>query len=291
VHHVDAVDAVNPGAVNVAASWTATEAAEQAVVSLMTSGYSGEITDTMRHGIKPPRRNTTRPLVDGKVLLIHGYCATKNPFQVHAEDWTNAAFYDGYAMGHDRSRVNEKFAEDVLDYIEEEGLGKFSSVGQSQGGLVQLHILNYYHTGLDEVNGGRRIQSVATPYRGISAYSSLKFWADLLYPDCSPPSSFSLDGATNWEMGIAQEYIDQIYAYRTQYGKGFWQENCDLLVNQFLSKPNDGAVEVSHSTPFSSGGTIFDIYVGQCHKEDMKYMPSFFDHNRNAEMNEAAARN
>eukprot|EP00038_Savillea_parva_P026082 m.51281 g.51281 ORF g.51281 m.51281 type:complete len:709 (+) comp7294_c0_seq1:59-2185(+) len=291
LHHVSTVDTVNPGALgaSVAASWSAAEAVEQTVLSLIGTGYQGDITDTMRHGIKPAARNATRALVDGKVLLIHGFCATKNPFQKHPGDWTDAAFYDGYAMGHSRSRMTEEFAEDVLQYIEQEGLGKFSSVGQSQGGQVQLHILNYYFTGLDDVSGGRRIQSVATPYRGISSYGSLSDWAEALYPDCIPPYSFSPDGAQNWEMGIAMEYLEQTHVYRTRYKWGI-PENCNWLINMFLNGYHDGAVEVSHSTPFANVGTIFDVTEGQCHKEDMSYPPSFEDHNRNAEMNAAASR-
>ena len=37
----------------------------------------------------------------------------------------------------------------------------------------------------------------------------------------------------------------------------------------FLNGYHDGAVEVSHSTPFANVGTIFDVTEGQCHKEDM----------------------
>lgn len=41
------------------------------------------------------------------------------------------------------------------------------------------------------------------------------------------------------------------------------------VINMFLNGYHDGAVEVSHSTPFANVGTIFDVTEGQCHKEDM----------------------
>lgn len=31
------------------------------------------------------------------------------------------------------------------------------------GGLVILNMLNYFHTGLDEITTGRKIQSIASP--------------------------------------------------------------------------------------------------------------------------------
>lgn len=40
-------------------------------------------------------------------------------------------------------------------------------MGHSQGGMVGAHIQNYYWTGLDQVTGGRVVQTVGTPYQVI----------------------------------------------------------------------------------------------------------------------------
>lgn len=300
VKMISSIDNIGPNAntnananANAVVESTAASAAVMAAIAGLkngSGGYNGEITKTMRRGIAP-KLNTTVPAVTGKVLVIHGYCATKNPFQVQSEDWTDAIFYDGFALGHSRSRSNQQFAEDVLGFIADQGLTSFSSVGQSQGGMIQLHILNYYHTGLDATTTGRRVQSCSTPYGGVSAYGSLNNWASMLYPDCIPPSEFNPPNAAQWEAGITAENMNDVFAYRTQYGSKTLSNYCDGLINTFLSKPNDGAVEVSASAPANPGtATLFPVTAGQCHKEDMKWPAAYFDRARNNEMSANAAR-
>jgi pimeloyl-ACP methyl ester carboxylesterase len=292
----------------------------------------------MRDGT-PPVRNTTAPRVDGKILLVHGFCADKNPFEVQASDWTDAVFYDGAKAGHAKSRSNNKFTEDVVSFIESQNLGTFSAVGQSQGGLVILHMLNYYHTGLDEITTGRKIQSIASPYvtcpypflsralglmslvaarwfgnfhvpshgveaishrtchfhslryLGNTALTSLGDLAEILYPECAPPADMGRSGAEAWIAGISQTNIDQMNIYRTQYDKGglFGNGWCNTIMNTLLENPNDGIVEVVYSAPLTATN-VFPVKVGWCHKEDMNWPPSFWDKDRNAEMNLAAGR-
>lgn len=168
------------------------QALDAALEELTTTGYDGTVTAIMREGVPPKGRagagayvnKSAAELVNGKVVLVHGFCADKNPFEVQAEDWTDAVFYSAAREGNPLSRSNNEFAQDVLRFVEKEGLGSFSAVGQSQGGMTILHILNYYHTGLDETTTGRKIQSIATPYLGSSALSSLKGIADLLAREC-----------------------------------------------------------------------------------------------------------
>lgn len=123
----------------VTASSSAAIATADALLARVAATYNGEITRVMRDGI-PPRRNSTAPRVDGKVLLVHGYCADKNPFEVQASDWTDAVFYDGTKLGHAKSRSNNQFTEDLVTFIESQNLGTFSAVGQSQGKRVGLFL-------------------------------------------------------------------------------------------------------------------------------------------------------
>lgn len=79
--------------------------------------------------------------------------------------------------------------------------------------------------------------------------------------------------------------------YRTQYDKGglFGNGWCNTIMNTLLENPNDGIVEVVYSAPLTATN-VFPVKVGWCHKEDMNWPPSFWDKDRNAEMNLAAGR-
>lgn len=117
----------------------------------VASSFDGVITKEMREGVAPELKGS----VDGKVLVVHGYCADKNPFEVQPDDWENAVFYSAAREGNPLSAENNAFAENVLNFAEKVGLSSFSYVGQSQGGMVGTHIKNFYHTGLDAVEGVR----------------------------------------------------------------------------------------------------------------------------------------
>lgn len=278
------------GSVTADVTAQAVASVDAAVAGLVAAGYRGEITREMREGVPPPR-NLSVPRVDGKVLLVHGFCADKNPFEIQASDWTDAVFYDGTKEGHAKSRSHQQFAEDLLGFIEKQNLGVFSAVGQSQGGLVILHILNYYHTGLDEITSGRKIQSVASPYLGNTALTNLGDLASIVYPECAPPSDLGRPGSLAWLSGISQDNIENTHVYRSKYAPGglFGNGWCEAIMNTVLENPNDGIVEVVYSTP-ESGGTVFDVTEGWCHKEDMKWPPSFWDTDRNKVMSAAAGR-
>jgi len=265
----------------------AVAAVDSALAGLIANGYAGEVTRVMREGVAPVRNTTAA--VNGKVVLIHGYCASKNPFEVQSSDWTDAVFYDANREGNPVSRSNVEFAEDVMRFIEKEGLGTFSLVGQSQGGMVALHILNYYHTGMDDLTSGRKIQSIATPYLGNSALSNLDL--DGVVDGCDPPNDLTREGALGWMTGIAQTNVQLTNVYRTQYDKGglFGNGWCNQLMNLVLKNPNDGATEVVYSAP-ETGGQVFDVVKGWCHAEGMNWPPSFWDSTRNKEMSDAAGR-
>ena len=279
------------------ASSAEAEAAMAALVA--TTGYAGEVTKVMREGIPPARLIMARAAnvsADApSIVLVHGFCADRNPFEVQADDWTNGVFYSAAREGNPLGAENNDFAEAVLKFVDQQqggkGLDRFSMVGQSQGGMVILHILNYFHTGLDNSEGGRQIQSVATPYLGNSALTSLGGLAGIIAGDCEPPENLGREGATQWIAGISQANIELTNAYATQYDKGglFGGGFCNQLMNLFLNKPNDGVCEIDYAKP-ETGGNYETVKVGQCHAEGMEWPPSFWDTARNKEMDTKAAR-
>lgn len=120
----------------------------------------------MRQGVAPPRNASA--VNGGKLILLHGYCADKNPFAVYPADWSDAIYFlrPKVSMPHD------EYAQRVVQFAADNGLSSYGLVGHSQGGIVTLHSLNYYHTGLDNAVGARKIQSLASPYRGNSVAGS-----------------------------------------------------------------------------------------------------------------------
>lgn len=273
--------------------------AEAAVAALVAStGYGGVVTKAMREGIPPAHLVKARAAnvsADApSIVLVHGFCADRNPFEVQADDWTNAVFYSSKREGNPLGAENNEFAEFVIKFIDEQqggqGLDRFSMVGQSQGGMVILHILNYFHTGLDNSEGGRQIQSVATPYLGNSALANLGGLAGIIAGDCTPPENLAREGATQWIAGISQANIDLVNPYATQYDKGglFGGGYCNQLMNLFLNTPNDGVCEIDYAKPET--GKDLNLKVGYCHAEGMEWPPSFWDVTRNKEMDTLAAR-
>lgn len=259
--------------------------------------YTGEITWEMRNGVKPVRaarvNGTAAP---ASLVLIHGFCADKNPFESQPGDWTNAVYYSAAREGNGLGVPNSIFADNVLRFIEAQELDTFSLVGQSQGGMIALHILNYFHTGLDDATGGRKIQSIATPYQGNTALGSFNGIIDAIAgPDgCEGPYELTRSGAAEWLAGITPENLAQTNYYYTEYKPGglFGGGWCNTLMNLVLNGKNDGVCEVSYATPNGAGTdrTGGVAFAGQCHAADMEWPPSFWDSDRNKLMDAAAAR-
>ena len=144
------------------------KALDMRVDGLLATGYDGSITLRMRQGPTPQPRNASGSSNGGKLILLHGYCADKNPFQVHSEDWTDALYFLRTKV----SLTHDEYAKFVVQFAKDNDLSSYGLVGHSQGGIVTLHSLNYYFTGLDSAVGNRKIQSLASPYNGNSAAGS-----------------------------------------------------------------------------------------------------------------------
>jgi hypothetical protein len=165
--------------------------------------YSGDITWEMRNGVKPIRSVKPTQNVSAAaptLVLIHGFCADKNPFESQPGDWTDATYYSAAREGNGLGVPNSVFADNVLAFIEKEGLDTFGLIGQSQGGMIALHILNYFHTGNDDATGDRRIQSIATPFQGNTALGTFNGIIDAIAgPDgCEGPYELTRSGAAEW---------------------------------------------------------------------------------------------
>jgi hypothetical protein len=64
------------------------------IAMVHAAGYNGEITLAMRQGVAPAIDNSTNGLTPngGALVMLHGYCATKNPWQAYASTFTGALF-------------------------------------------------------------------------------------------------------------------------------------------------------------------------------------------------------
>jgi len=242
------------------------------------------ITKEMRQG-KRILTNATDLVANPKVILIHGYCSAENPWSKYASNWQNAAFY----LNPNSNIGNQEFATKVYNYALTNGITSYGIVGHSQGGMVGLHLLNYYDTGLDNAQGSKLIQSLGTPFKGCSAAGSAADLGKLFGVGCGSNTDLSTDGAKLWLAGISSEYKKEVSYYTTTYEQGkFFGDWCNLAMNALLEWPNDGTCEVVHAS--LEGATNMGNTQKQCHTTGMGYSAQYYDQNRNKQMSAAAAR-
>jgi len=244
------------------------------------------ITDEMKFGVNPfknmPRSNTT---AGPNLMLLHGYCSAENPFQKNSASFSNAAFF----LSPNSNDLNDAFALKVHNYAQGIGSHTYSAVGHSQGGVVSLHLLNYYWTGLDQSGSGRKVQSVGTPWTGSTAAGSAANLGKAFGVGCGSNSDLSLDGAKNWLTGINEEHPQEVYYYTTTYKQGsLFGDYCNMAINAIIQWPNDGVTELKYAK--LTGGVNCGNTEKWCHTTGMKYDAQYHDNVRNAEMNAKAAR-
>jgi len=244
-----------------------------------------EITEEMRYGPRPDSllRKTGVSDVEGKILLVHGYCS--GPVW-NVNDFTDAVVFEDYTQ----SRSNDQFARLIMEFGDI--YPSYSIVAHSQGGLAALHLKTYYWSGLDVATKGRLIQSVGSPYRGCSIAGLLADIGWLFGFGCGSNFDLSLDGAALWFAKIPK-FVggpqDAVYYYTTRYVNNWWFfSNCVTAANLILSAPNDGTCELKYATLDNGHG--MGTVDGWCHAGNMKYPPQCTDKVRNKEMNFYAAR-
>jgi len=159
-------------------------------------------------------------------------------------------------------------------------------VGHSQGGMVALHIYNYFYSGFDIAVGERKIQAIGTPFYGNTGAGCLADLIKIFGFGCGANFDISIEGSTLWLAGISDASKKEVNYYTTSYSKFPY---CNLLTYLSLKKkPNDGMAEgvftkLQHA--INRGNT-----EEQCHSPNMGKMAQTWDRNRNIEMHNKSAK-
>lgn len=211
------------------------------------------------------------------LLLTHGYCADGNP-------WPQAQFSGDLLILDDpeANRSNDAFAQ-LLGQL---GADVFSHgvVGHSQGGNASLHLLTFYWSGLDLADGGRRIQSVGSPYQGTPLAGAAAGVGQIFGAGCGENDDLSPNGAVLWLSTIPTWARAEVDYYTTEPTSG----SCNFLSNLFLPGADDGVVQVAAGQ--LPGANSMGNTVGWCHTTDMSQPAQYFDASRNALLDANAAR-
>ena len=235
-------------------------------------GPAPAVTGSMLSSSAAPRGPAApaAPSVSRALMLSHGYCSGGNIWPAAHFSPPKLVFLDPNA-----NRTNDQFA--LLMLQQGSALDSFGVVAHSQGGLAALHLLTYYESPLDHAVGGRRIQSLASPYQG-TPLASLGAFA------CGTNQDLTPNGATTWLAGIPTWARAEVYFWTTQDGGS----TCHLLTSFFLTPPHDGTVEKARGQ--LPGGNSMGHVAGWCHTTGMSWPAGYTDAARNAQMNAAAAR-
>ncbi|KYR03098.1 conditioned medium factor [Tieghemostelium lacteum] len=229
----------------------------------------GIITKEMRDGKMPNHladRYGKNPGGNGKLILVHGYCASNNPWPI--QDFTNAVKFEDL----NQNRGTDEFAQLVAAFAEQYTDG-YSLIGHSQGGNQGLHLYTYYHSGLDLslAYPGYILQSMGTPYQGTALAGTLASIGDVVGIGCSSNDDLTVDGAALWLNTIPMDKRSKVFYTTTQYKTGSLINYCSLPANIALKFPNDGVVDNDHAALY--GGTYVNNIKGWCHTTDFKWPP------------------
>jgi len=246
------------------------------------------ITPLMRQG-RPPASLLPQSTMAYKtgLILLHGYCSATNPWQPSEDIFTNGHYFLNPAA----SITNEQFAALVIEFGKSRNLSAYAMIGHSQGGMVATHILNYYFTGLDNLDASKRlVQTVGTPFQGTTAAGSAANLAKSFGVACGSNFDLTIDGAKLWLSGISADTRENVYFYTTTYGDaGFFGDYCSLPMNMVLQYPNDGTTELINA-PLPGGNNMGNTKEW-CHTTEMKYEAQTSDKTRNVLLNKNAASN
>lgn len=209
-------------------------------------------------------------VLDRALMLVHGYCSGGNVWPQVDFSQPKQTFLDP-----NQNRTHDEFAQ--LLAAAGASRDSFGVVAHSQGGAAALHLLTFYESPLDHALGGRRIQSVATPYQG-TPLASLGSFA------CGVNDNMTPSGAAAWLASIPSWARAEV-SYWTTSDAG---SACNFLTSLLLSDPEDGTVERDRGQ--LPGASNMGHTTGWCHTTGMSYPANYTDHARNAAMDAAAAR-
>ena len=251
--------------------------------------HVSEPTESMRWGRRPEQlvaklaakmNNSSLFASLPDLVLLHGWCAQQLPWE--GGKFTNARQFKELGQ----SLATTVFAEHVVAAVAD--LPSFSLVAHSQGGFVAAHIHNYFWTGLENSQNGRKIQSVGTPYMGTTGAGSGADFIAAFGIGCGANFDLSPEGSALWSAGIEEKTRDDVYFYLTQWKDEGLVKYCNLASNLVLKYPNDGVSEVENGP--LEGGHDMGVLQGECHTLNMKWPPQYRDNDRNVIMNKEAAR-
>lgn len=206
------------------------------------------------------------------LMLVHGYCSGGSIWPAAHFSEPKLEFLDP-----DANRTHDQFAQLIAQRAANAQLSSFGVVGHSQGGPATLQLLTFYTSGLDASTGGRRIQSVASPYQG-TPLASFGFLA------CGNNTNLTPSGATTWLASIPSWARAEVFTWTTSNSGSA----CNGLVDFLLTNPEDGTVERTRGE--LPGGNNMGHLTGWCHTTGMSNPANYTDATRNALMNVNAAR-
>lgn len=256
------------------------------------------ISEDMKVGKKPTTEQRERRLGHGRrlqsghrKLLVHGYCASGNPFPI--SHFANAlAFSDpGRRLGGGSGANNwshDVFARKIDTFADNNGLTGCGCIAHSQGGAACLHLYTYYWSCLDYPSvPGRMIQSVGTPYQGTSLAGNLAAIGDVFGAGCGSNTDLTYSGASAWLSNIPSWARSQVRFYTTAFEDRWWAyDYCHLGSDLLLSDPDDGTTEKAKGQ--LSGAVNGGHKDKQCHTTGMRDPPQYNDYSRNSDMSSNA---
>ncbi len=231
----------------------------------------------------PPTEKTQRAVnvrAEKNLVLVHGYCEAN---VWNENDFTSAYEYKDY----NSNRSHDEFALRLLGELED--FPSYSMIGHSQGGAVALHIYAKYQSGMDNATGGRLIQSVGTPYQGTALAGIIAVIGEVFGLQCGANRDLTYAGSADWLSTIPGWARAEVDYYTTSFTNNWWSKDfCDFKMGIFLRDPDDGVVEKwAAQLP---GGVNQGHKEGWCHSVNMREPAQYFDEERNAFMDQNAAR-
>ena len=165
-------------------------------------------------------------------------------------------------------------------------------------------------------SGGRKLQSIGTPYYGSPLAGLIAWLGSILGIGCGSNDDLTYRAAQQWVSKLPPEKQKEVFYYTTQVSGECCRRKVDAklikvtvcccplplqykynnILDHFclpgasavLSQPNDGVAELD-KTPLPYGNPV-QHYIGECHTVLMHWPPQCKDHTRNQEINAAAAR-
>jgi len=244
------------------------------------------VTKEMLYGVNPLEETirAKSQVASANLVLLPGYCSTNNPFMRSKDFFPTGVFY----IGQKENLKNDAYAKKVMAWIDKQDVGSFGIIAHSQGGMVSLHMHNYYFTGLEGATNGRLIQTVGTPFQGTSAAGWAADFGVFFGFGCGSQSDLTRDGAVNWASGISASARSDVYFFTTTHKtKTTFGDYCSLAMNLVLQSPNDGTTELIYAS--LDGAHNMGNMEPWCHSQGMGYLPQSDDPNRNKDMYANAA--